>query len=55
MITNKVEFKAQKTPPNPKEVDYWVDTATNPNGGSIKYHRIYMDKFVEFKRRQRNE
>ena len=38
MVTNKVEFKAQKTPPNPKEVDYWVDTATNPNGGSIKYH-----------------
>lgn len=38
MITDKITFKAQKNAPSPKEVDYWIDTATDPNGGTIKYN-----------------
>lgn len=38
MVTNKVEFKAQQTPPSPKEVDYWINTAEDPNGSVIMYH-----------------
>lgn len=38
MVTNKVEFKAQQTPPNPKEVDYWINTAEDPNGSVIMYY-----------------
>lgn len=38
MITDKITFKAQKNAPSPKEVDYWIDTASNPNGGEMKYY-----------------
>lgn len=33
-----VRFSKQYVQPNPIEVDYWVDLATNPYGAIIKYH-----------------
>lgn len=33
-----VRFSKQYVQPNPVEVDYWVDLATNPYGAIIKYH-----------------
>ena len=33
-----VRFSKQYVQPNPMEVDYWVDLATNPYGAIIKYH-----------------
>lgn len=38
MVTDKITFKAQKNAPSPKEVDYWIDTTSNPNGGEMKYY-----------------
>ena len=33
-----VRFSKQYVQPNPSEVDYWVDLATNPYGAIIKYY-----------------
>lgn len=33
-----VRFSKQYVQPNPIEVDYWVDLATNPYGATIKYY-----------------
>ena len=33
-----VRFSKQYVQPNPVEVDYWVDLATNPYGATIKYY-----------------
>ena len=33
-----VRFTKQYIQPNPVEVDYWVDLATNPYGATIKYY-----------------
>lgn len=36
MITNKTQFYPSTVAPNPMEVDYWIDTKTDPNGTVIK-------------------
>lgn len=34
-----VRFRASDVQPNPLEVDYWIDTASNYYGGCIRYYR----------------
>lgn len=34
-----VRFRASDTPPNPLEVDYWIDITSNYYGGCIRYYR----------------
>lgn len=34
--SEKINFLAKKTAPNPYEVTYWIDLTTDPNGGVIK-------------------
>lgn len=36
MITSKTQFYPSTVAPNPMEVDYWIDTKTDPNGTVIK-------------------
>lgn len=36
MITSKTQFYPSAVAPNPMEVDYWIDTKTDPNGTVIK-------------------
>lgn len=38
MLINNVKFIAQSTEPNPNEVDYWINTSVDPNGGLIMFH-----------------
>lgn len=38
MLINKIKFIAQSTEPNPNEVDYWINTSVDPNGGLIMFH-----------------
>lgn len=38
MVTNVIKVIGSRIAPNPIEVDYWVDTRTNPYGADIKYH-----------------
>lgn len=38
MIINAIKCIGSKTAPNPIEIDYWIDTASNPYGADIKYH-----------------
>ena len=38
MVTNVIKVIGSRTAPNPIEIDYWVDTGTNPYGADIKYH-----------------
>lgn len=40
MVTNKIVFFASNRAPNYKEVDYWVDTASDPHGRII---RVYVN------------
>ena len=38
MINNsKHQIISSNIAPNPKEVKYWADLASNPNGGDLKY------------------
>lgn len=36
MITNKLQFLAQKVAPHPQEVDYWIDLTSDPYGTIIR-------------------
>lgn len=38
MLINNIKFIAQSTEPNPNEVDYWINTSVDPNGGLIMFH-----------------
>ena len=39
MVKNTIKFLASTSAPNPKEVDYWVDTMEDPAGAIIKVFR----------------
>ena len=36
-FSNRYYILASNIAPNPKEVKYWADLASNPNGGDLKY------------------
>lgn len=36
-FNNRYYILASNIAPNPKEVKYWADLASNPNGGDLKY------------------
>lgn len=36
-FSNRYYIVASNIAPNPKEVKYWADLASNPNGGDLKY------------------
>lgn len=38
MIINNIKLLGSRIIPNPIEVDYWVDTKSDPYGSVIKYH-----------------
>lgn len=38
MIINNVKFLGSRLMPNPIEVDYWIDTRSDPYGSVIKYY-----------------
>lgn len=38
MIINNIKFLGSRIMPNPIEVDYWVDTRSDPYGSVIKYY-----------------
>ena len=38
MLINNIKIIAQTTEPNPREVDYWINTSVDPNGGLIMFH-----------------
>lgn len=38
MIKENLKIVAQTTEPNPKEVMYWIDLKTDPQGSMIKYY-----------------
>lgn len=38
MIINNVKFLGSRIIPNPLEVDYWIDTKSDPYGSIIKYY-----------------
>ena len=38
MLINKIKFVAQDAAPNPNEVDYWINTSVDPNGGEIQHY-----------------
>lgn len=38
MIVNTVKLLGSRVMPNPIEVDYWIDTRSDPYGSSIKYY-----------------
>lgn len=39
MVINNLKYSAQLIAPNPKEIDYWIDLKSDPNGSVIRYYK----------------